>query len=92
MSTKRPILKILFIHFQGRIVGGRETKKNEFPLVGALVRVMPGELPEAFCGATILTQYHALTAAHCTPEEVEEFMDYLNLLVGAHDLNNVGEY
>ncbi|XP_066909617.1 venom serine protease, partial [Halyomorpha halys] len=77
-----------FFGLQGRIVGGREAKKNEFPLAAALVYTGE-EVPDAFCGATILTQYHAITAAHCTQDRVREFIDYIRLLVGAHDVINV---
>ncbi|CAH1397116.1 unnamed protein product [Nezara viridula] len=74
---------------KGRIVGGREAKKNEFPLIAALVFVGDPEDPQAFCGATILTPYHALTAAHCTQGQVLENIEYISLLVGAHDVTNV---
>ncbi|XP_014293119.1 venom serine protease [Halyomorpha halys] len=75
---------------RGRIVGGREAKKNEFPLAAALV-FTGDEEPEAFCGATILTPFHAITAAHCTQDQVKEYIDYIKLLVGAHNVKNVGK-
>ncbi|XP_014272561.1 venom serine protease 34 [Halyomorpha halys] len=45
---------------RGRIVGGFETGKNEYPW---MVSLSNG------CGGSIITPYHVLTAAHCTHGE-----------------------
>ncbi|XP_062959184.1 coagulation factor X [Cynocephalus volans] len=44
-----------------RIVGGRECKDGECPWQALLIN----EENEGFCGGTILTEFHVLTAAHC---------------------------
>nr|QHB21571.1 venom S1 protease 26 [Platymeris rhadamanthus] len=68
-----------------RIIGGIEADMHEFPLIAALVtpRVMIG-----FCGGTIITEYHVLTAAHCfVPMKGRE----LAVSVGEHDLDRKNE-
>uniref|UniRef100_A0AB38ZER4 Venom S1 protease with CUB domain 14 n=1 Tax=Oncocephalus sp. TaxID=2944721 RepID=A0AB38ZER4_9HEMI len=64
-----------------RIVGGKPTEPNEFPFMAALVSREVG-LP--FCGATIITPYHAITAAHCTIKLTEYGVEGA-ILVGEHD-------
>ncbi|XP_053419987.1 coagulation factor X [Nycticebus coucang] len=44
-----------------RIVGGRDCKEGECPWQALLVN----EENEGFCGGTILSEFHVLTAAHC---------------------------
>lgn len=46
-----------------RIVGGEETGTNEYPFMLSLVYSSNGE---HFCGATLISETHAITAAHCT--------------------------
>ncbi|XP_001861527.2 venom serine protease 34 [Culex quinquefasciatus] len=65
-----------------RIVGGTETLVNEFPMLAALVDSTGGGI---FCGATIITNYHALTAAHCP---LGRSITNLGLLVGDHDITS----
>lgn len=65
---------------RGRIVGGKETFKNEYP---PMVSIQAKYFNMHVCGGTILTPWHVLTAAHCT-EPVTE--DDIALLVGAHDM------
>uniref|UniRef100_A0A8D2CKH0 Coagulation factor X n=1 Tax=Sciurus vulgaris TaxID=55149 RepID=A0A8D2CKH0_SCIVU len=45
----------------GRIVGGRDCKEGECPWQALLI----DEEDEGFCGGTILSPFHVLTAAHC---------------------------
>nr|ATU82411.1 venom S1 protease 12 [Lethocerus distinctifemur] len=73
----------------GRIVGGRETKINEFPHMAGLAfeNETAGQL-SLFCGATILTPYHVLTAAHCTERRDPKS---IYVIVGDHDLLSVTE-
>ncbi|XP_047612048.1 coagulation factor X isoform X1 [Phacochoerus africanus] len=44
-----------------RIVGGRDCREGECPWQALLVN----EENEGFCGGTILSKFHVLTAAHC---------------------------
>ncbi|KAK9510106.1 hypothetical protein O3M35_004961 [Rhynocoris fuscipes] len=65
---------------KARIVGGRETLKNEFPLMAGIMDI---EKKHLFCGATIITPNHALSASHCTyPYKGKK----LGLVIGAHDV------
>merc|ERR1712130_333719 len=47
----------------GRIVGGQETEKHEYPWQVGLVSIN-GRSP--WCGGTLISSTHVLTAAHCT--------------------------
>uniref|UniRef100_A0A182N2U8 Peptidase S1 domain-containing protein n=1 Tax=Anopheles dirus TaxID=7168 RepID=A0A182N2U8_9DIPT len=65
-----------------KIVNGEETLVNEFPMMAALVDgSKSGE--GIFCGATIITNFHAVTAAHCY---MGRSIANLALLVGEHDI------
>uniref|UniRef100_A0AB38ZEH4 Venom S1 protease 38 n=1 Tax=Ectomocoris sp. TaxID=3104572 RepID=A0AB38ZEH4_9HEMI len=64
----------------GRIVGGSETGINEFPLMAGLAN---GDYGYIICGASIISPYHALTAAHCT---INEKNNPLAVIVGEHDV------
>lgn len=65
---------------QTRIVGGHETGINEFPLMAALLDPGSGDL---LCGASIISNRYALTAAHCL---LHKTPNNLGLLVGDHDI------
>ncbi|CAH1390285.1 unnamed protein product [Nezara viridula] len=65
---------------KGRIVGGREALVNEYPLMAGLVSAEDQLL---FCGASIITTHHALTAVHCT---IEYKGQKIFLAVGEHNL------
>ncbi|XP_014277254.1 venom serine protease 34 [Halyomorpha halys] len=56
----------------GRIVGGKETRKNEYPW---MVSLSNG------CGGSIITPWHVLTAAHCTDGESASS---ISISVGRH--------
>uniref|UniRef100_A0AB38ZEJ6 Venom S1 protease 4 n=1 Tax=Oncocephalus sp. TaxID=2944721 RepID=A0AB38ZEJ6_9HEMI len=48
---------------QARIVGGGEAQKNEFPYMAG---IKTQDHPFVFCGGSVISQFHVLTAAHCT--------------------------
>ncbi|XP_066905043.1 venom serine protease 34-like [Halyomorpha halys] len=56
----------------GRIVGGKETRKNEYPW---MVSISSG------CGGSIISPWHILTAAHCIDKN-------MTVSVGRHQLYN----
>ncbi|XP_053685779.1 venom serine protease-like [Sabethes cyaneus] len=63
-----------------RIVNGVQTKVNEFPMMAAMIDVKSRTI---VCGAVIIADYYALTAAHCLlPRSVDDTV----LLVGDHNL------
>ncbi|XP_044265432.1 ovochymase-1-like [Tribolium madens] len=64
-----------------KIVGGQETGVNEFPSMAALINPSTSE---AFCGASLITDNYAVTAAHCL---LNNKPNNLALLVGDHNLN-----
>ncbi|XP_050543038.1 venom serine protease-like isoform X2 [Daktulosphaira vitifoliae] len=65
---------------QDQDLNGGTTGVNEFPLMASLIDSRTANL---FCGATIISKHHALTAAHClnfaNPYQI-------GLLVGDHDV------
>ncbi|XP_062558111.1 venom serine protease-like [Armigeres subalbatus] len=64
-----------------KIVNGMPTLVNEFPMVAGLVS---SSAKKVFCGATIISNRHALTAAHClTGQRITNTA----LLVGDHDIS-----
>ena len=66
-----------------RIVGGMETKPNKYPWQVGLIK--PG-FP-VFCGGSIISAKHVLTAAHCFfIDDVLILPEFINVLVGLHHL------
>uniref|UniRef100_A0A182PP24 Peptidase S1 domain-containing protein n=1 Tax=Anopheles epiroticus TaxID=199890 RepID=A0A182PP24_9DIPT len=65
---------------QRRIVNGVETAVNEFPMMAALIDV---KTKTVICGATIVTNSFALTAAHCL---LQRTTNDTVLLVGDHNI------
>jgi len=47
----------------GNIIGGRPAAKGNFPWLGVLCK--GGTREKCFCGATLITKNHAISAAHC---------------------------
>merc|ERR1719273_377673 len=64
----------------GRIVGGKETEVHEYPWQVGLVS-RNGRTP--FCGGTLISSTHVLTAAHCTAGESAR---KLRVLLGEHNI------
>merc|ERR1719295_530940 len=65
-----------------RIVGGQETDPNQYPWQVALVN-KKGRHP--WCGGTLISPQHVLTAAHCTAGESPSSMA---VLLGEHRIND----
>ncbi|EFN82104.1 Ovochymase-2, partial [Harpegnathos saltator] len=61
------------------IVDGNETGVNEFPMMAGLVDVMDKRI---YCGATIISTQHVITAAHCVERKN---LGELGVVVGDHD-------
>ena len=53
------------INVDHRIIGGQEVMGNEFPWQVALVKK---GLYKPFCGGSLISDKHVLTAAHCTQD------------------------
>ncbi|XP_054751053.2 uncharacterized protein LOC129256860 isoform X7 [Lytechinus pictus] len=60
---------------QPRIIGGTYAEKGEFPWIGTL----QNENGEQQCGASLLNEYWAITAAHCTGVYSSISFGYLKL-------------
>nr|XP_012226054.1 PREDICTED: venom serine protease-like isoform X1 [Linepithema humile] len=67
-----------------KIVGGEETGVNEYPMMAGLV---DSENRVIYCGATIISKSHVVTAAHCVENRD---MNKVGILVGEHDVT-IGE-
>merc|ERR1719219_2359146 len=65
-----------------RIVGGEETEAHEYPWQVGLVS-KKGSHP--WCGGTLISSQHVLTAAHCTAGESSKS---IAVLVGEHSIND----
>ncbi|XP_026824502.1 venom serine protease 34 isoform X1 [Ooceraea biroi] len=63
-----------------KIVGGVETGVNEYPMMAGLVDPFRREV---YCGASVISQRHVLTAAHCV---INRDANKVGVLVGDHDL------
>lgn len=70
-----------------RIVGGVETGVNEYPMMAGLVSLSSRYL---FCGSTIITKKHVITAAHCVSRYEQDVSD-LAVIVGEHDISRGDE-
>ncbi|XP_052862909.1 venom serine protease-like [Anopheles cruzii] len=64
-----------------KIVGGVQTLVNEFPSMAGLV---DSSSRNVICGATIISNYHALSAVHCM---AGRSISATGLLVGDHNLS-----
>jgi hypothetical protein len=65
---------------RGRIVGGTETLANEYPMMAGIVDTLTRNI---VCGATIISETHAISAAHCNTGRT---LSRMTLLVGEHNI------
>lgn len=65
---------------RGRIVGGKETVINQYP---SMAGVVDADEKRIFCGATIISDNHAISAAHCS---LGRRITRMALLVGEHNV------
>jgi len=73
--------------FQTRIVGGRPADPDEWPWLAALVH-KSGRGSGQYCGATLISDTHVLTAAHClAPFKKEDIL----VKLGEYDFETEGE-
>jgi len=73
--------------FQTRIVGGRPADPDEWPWLAALVH-KSGRGSGQYCGATLISDTHVLTAAHClAPFKKEDIL----VKLGEYDFEQEGE-
>merc|ERR1711971_1423950 len=63
----------------GRIVGGQETEQHEYPWQVGLVS-RNGRSP--WCGGTLISSTHVLTAAHCTQSDASS----IAVILGEHNI------
>lgn len=68
-------------NFQMRIVGGENTGLHEFPMMAGIV---DSRLSQVYCGGTIISVKHVLSAAHCVMNRDPSFM---GVLIGDHDIS-----
>jgi secreted trypsin-like serine protease len=66
-----------------RVAGGWAADKNEWPWIVALFN-----RGRQFCGGSIISQTHILTAAHCVSHMNSQDVQSLTVRLGDHDLND----
>jgi len=78
---------------QGRIVGGNETFEGEVPWMSAIY-LHGGGRREFWCGGTLVTDRHVLTAAHCTKDKNKKSFlpSQFTVRVGEWDLSDQDNY
>ena len=71
-----------------QVVGGRDVPDGRYPFAAALLDRTFGDTPFAqqFCGGSLITPSHVLTAAHCVTDPRPRLQD-LGVLVGRTRLN-----
>ncbi|CAG0908485.1 unnamed protein product, partial [Darwinula stevensoni] len=72
----------------GRIVGGEDTEPGEYPWMAALIRKSSTLRP--FCGGSLISPGHVLTAATCVREDRQNPSSFL-VRIGEHNFANMSE-
>lgn len=76
---------------KGFVKSGRDTKHGQWPFLVALVLTLNGNF---FCGGSLISSKHVLTAAHCIHDKYEKRKldsDDIAVLVGRHNVKAVYE-
>lgn len=71
----------------GLIVGGKVSKRNDWPWIAALFNV---QTERFFCGGTIISKNHVLTAAHCIHQK--RFNSHVNAMSPDQIVVHLGKY
>lgn len=74
-------------HSEGFIIGGTFSKRGDYPWITALVNI---NTQKFFCGGTLITNSHVVTAAHCINEKNTQMVllpKDIAVLLGKHNLN-----
>lgn len=75
---------------QQRIHGGDQARPGQFPYQASL-RVNGTRGFTHLCGGTIITNRFVVTAAHCTPTELQNTPSKARLVLGAHTITDNGD-
>ncbi|CAG0901262.1 unnamed protein product, partial [Darwinula stevensoni] len=68
-----------------RIVGGKNTRPGEYPWMAALLR--RSSIKGPFCGGSLISPIHVLTAAHCVQRILQE-PHLFRVRIGEHDFES----
>lgn len=63
----------------GRIIGGQEAQRNQFPYQVGLRLTIPGNANQGTCGGSIVSATRVVTAAHCV-----DVVSSVDTVFGAH--------
>nr|AHY81259.1 trypsin precursor [Lygus lineolaris] len=72
-------------HIASRIVGGQYVEPKDYPFMVGLADIIYTYGYYPFCGGSIITPNHVITAAHCT---VNRTATKIVVLLGTHDRSN----
>ncbi|CAG0889650.1 unnamed protein product [Darwinula stevensoni] len=77
-----------FLH-PGRIIGGGDTKPGDYPWMGALLHMSSTWRP--FCGGSLITPRHVLTAGHCVVQRVQYVPSSFLVRIGEQNFDDRSE-